>query len=103
MLMGAIPLRVELFDGQVARGPVPLFFSTQGDDALAYLTDNPDAVLEDIMEVNDRILCMEQLTLEEALAYLKKRTRAARGFPAFPMDKRPKNKRARIELPVNTE
>jgi len=103
MSMGAIPLRVELFDGQVARGPVPLFFSTQGDDALAYLTDNPDAVLEDIMEVNDRILCMEQLTLEEALTYLKKRTRAARGFPAFPMDKRPKNKRARIETPVNTE
>jgi len=101
MGMGAIPLRVELFDGQVARGPVPLFFSERPEDAAGYLETNPDAVLEDVMEVNDRILCMEQLSLEEALAYLKKRTRAARGFPAFPMDKRPKNKRARVD-PVSS-
>jgi len=103
MAMGAIPLRVELFDGQVARGPVPLFFSDMPEEAAEYLETNPDAVLDDVMEINDRILCMEQLSLEEALAYLKKRTRAARGFPAFPMDKRPKNKRARVEPVASTE
>jgi len=103
MSMGAIPLKVDLFDGQVARGPVPLFFSAHCDEALDYLTSNPDAVLEDVMEVNDRILCMEQLTLEEAQAYLRKRSRAARGFPAFPMEKRPKPKRARIDPPAAAE
>ena len=87
----------------MARWPVPLFFSTNCDEALEHLTSNPDAVLEDIKEVNDGILCMEQLTLEEAHAYLKKRTRVARGFPAVPMDKRPKSKRLRVGLPVNTK
>jgi hypothetical protein len=86
VLLGAFPLNADLFDGTFAAGFVPIFFSADPAAAQAYLNKYPDTVKEAAMAANSKLLCMEHMSLDEAVNHLKaKKGRMAKGSPAFPM------------------
>jgi len=59
-----IPLKVELFNGDLAAGPVPiLFFSDRAGDFKG-LMEHADTVLEDLGKLNSRFYFMEHLSME---------------------------------------
>jgi hypothetical protein len=66
-----IPLRVKLFDGEVAAGPVPILFAANREAAVRGLQNNVDATLEEIKSLNSRFLVMNTKTKENALHYIK--------------------------------
>jgi hypothetical protein len=97
ILLGAIPLLAEKFEGPEVLGPVPLFFSDQREAAFESLDRNPETVAEDLRNFNLRFLHMEHLSLEEMDAHLEKKSRPARGTPAFPRTVPATNKKARTD------
>jgi hypothetical protein len=84
VLLGSVPVRVELFDDPTIDGPVPIFFSDDPTGSSSFLTDHPVAVREDISGVNARFLRHEVMSMLDAQHYLKKNRRAAKGTSAFP-------------------
>jgi hypothetical protein len=79
-----IPLKVELFNGDVAGGPVPILFSSDRSAAFTRLMEHADNTLEDLGKLNSRFYFMEHLSMEEALSYLAGPARRANGEIAFP-------------------
>jgi hypothetical protein len=82
-----IPLKVELFDGRDAAGPVPILFASDQAAAFGGLMDNAGATLEDIHKLNSKFLFLEHLTMENAVAYLQGNARKAKGVPAYTLQK----------------
>lgn len=62
-----IPLKVELFDGKDAAGPVPILFASDQAAAFVGLMDNAGATLEDIHKLNSRFIFLDHLTMENAV------------------------------------
>jgi hypothetical protein len=79
-----IPLKVELFNGDMAGGPVPILFSSDRSAAFTRLMEHADNTLEDLGKLNSRFYFMEHLSMEEALSYLAGPARRAKGEIAFP-------------------
>jgi hypothetical protein len=102
VLVGVVELYTDVFESEVVAGPVPIFFSNVP-GAAKYLEDHPDEVLEDICMTNAHFLVPEHITLTDAYTYLRKRTRAAKGVPAYPYTKAPRPKRARMDNQPDTE
>ena len=65
-----IPLKVELFNGDLAASPVPILFFSDRAVAFNGLMEHADTVLEDLGKLNSRFYFMEHLSMEEALTYL---------------------------------
>ncbi len=84
VLLAKMDLRAEMFDGKTLAGPVPNIFAHDRQEALDGLLANPELALADIVQLNERFLQMEHITLAEAVTFLGKgRIRAARGTAAF--------------------
>lgn len=100
-LLAEFPLNSDMFDGETASGPVPLFFSKEREAALAYLLDHPGKALGDIMAVNSRLLRMEYMSLPEAVAYLaQNRHRQGKGVAAYQSTSLPSQKRLRQDTSI---
>ena len=84
VVLGGIPVDTVLFDDPTIEGPVPLFFSDNPTAAASYLQDHPVTVREDIAAVNARFLSHETLSMSDAMQFLRKHRRAAKGTQAFP-------------------
>jgi hypothetical protein len=82
-----IPLKVELFDGKDAAGPVPILFASDQAAAFVGLMDNAGATLEDIHKLNSRFIFFDHLTMENAVTYLQGNARKAKGVPAYALQK----------------
>jgi hypothetical protein len=75
-----------MFDGVFASGLVPIFFSSTPTHTRNFLQQNPEVVKEAVQIVNARLLHMEHLSLQEAIAHLNnKKGRMAKGVPAYPL------------------
>ena len=86
VLLGSFPLNADFFDGSFASGFVPIFFSENPTAAQNFLNKNPDVAKEAIQAINSRMLHMEHLTMDEAVAYIQaRRGRMAKGSAAFPL------------------
>ncbi len=83
-------LRAEMFDGETLAGPVPNIFAHDRQEALDGLLANPELALADIVQLNERFLQMEHITLAEAVTFHGKggsgqpeaRRPSPRGLPA---------------------
>jgi hypothetical protein len=74
-----------MFDGSMAQGLIPIFFSAKPQEALHHLNDHPDTTKEIISAANSKLLIMEHMTMDAASAYISaKKGRMAKGTPAFP-------------------
>jgi hypothetical protein len=82
--LGSLHVHAELFDDPTIDGPVPIFCSPDPAAALTYLLDHPSTCRDDISAVNQRFLRYELLSMMDALHYLKKKHRAAKGTVLFP-------------------
>jgi len=94
------PLRVDLFDGKVAAGPVPTLFAANQDVAFTGLMNNAEVTLVDLMKMNARFLFLEHISLGDAIIYLQGHAKKAKGIPAFPAPKQsgaPLSKKPRTE------
>jgi len=86
VLHGSFPLNADMFDGVFASGLVPIFFSSTPTHTRNFLQQNPEVVKEAVQIVNARLLHMEHLSLQEAIAHLNnKKGRMAKGVPAYPL------------------
>jgi hypothetical protein len=74
-----IPFKVELFNGDLAAGPVPILFSSDRAATINGLMEHADTALEDLGKLNSRFYFMEHLSMEEALTYLADPARKAKG------------------------
>jgi hypothetical protein len=107
--LARIPLRVEMFDGVDAAGPIPTLFAADRDSAFQNLMNNLQEVLEGVNNLNQRFLYMEHLSLDEATKYLQGQAKKAKGIPAFkphgdclPPAKKTKSAGAPAAPPANT-
>jgi hypothetical protein len=86
MLLGSFPLNADMFDGSQTQGLVPIFFSATPQEALHHLNSHLDTTKEIIASINSKLLIMEHLSMEAAVAYISaKKGRMAKGVPAFPL------------------
>ncbi len=86
ILLGSFQLNADMFDGSFASGFVPIFFSENPLAAQNFLNQNPDVAKEAVQAINSRLLHMEHMSMDEAVAHLQvKRGRMAKGAAAFPM------------------
>jgi hypothetical protein len=83
VMLQAFPLTVDMFDGFSLQGPVPILFSPDKEASLVGLQANLARTHADILQLSQRFLAMEHLTLEQAAALIRGRKRAGRGIPAF--------------------
>jgi len=90
-----VPLKVELFDGQLAAGPVPTLFASDQNEAFEGLMANASETLLDVHKLNSRFLFMEHLTMEEAVLYLQGPAKKAKGAQAFPPPPQPPSNKKR--------
>ncbi len=81
--LARIPLRVEMFDGTDAAGPIPTLFAADRDSAFHNLMNNLQEVLDGVNNLNQRFLYMENLSLDDAVKYLQGQAKKAKGTPAF--------------------
>jgi hypothetical protein len=65
-----IPLKVELFNGDLAAGPFPVLFFSDMAAAFNGIVEHADTALEDLGKLNSCFYFMEHLSMEEALTYL---------------------------------
>ena len=107
--LARIPLRVEMFDGTDAAGPIPTLFAADRDSAFHNLMNNLQEVLEGVNNLNQRFLFMEHLTRDEAVKYLQGQAKKAKGVPAFkphsgcpPPSKKTKTANIPAAPPANT-
>jgi hypothetical protein len=93
-----IPLRVDMFDGVEAAGPIPTLFAPNRVAAFtALMVNSPDA-LHDVMQLNQSFLFIEHVPMEDAVIYLQGQAKRAKGISAFqpkslgqlPSSKKPK-------------
>jgi hypothetical protein len=66
------PLQANLFDGDVAAGPVPVFFAEDPDEAKEAMSSDPSKAHYDIMRINKNYFIPECIGAKEAQALLKK-------------------------------
>ena len=86
MLLGSFPLNADMFDGSQTQGLVPIFFSATLQEASHHLNSHLDTTKEIIASINSKLLIMEHLSMEAAVAYITaKKGRMAKGVPAFPL------------------
>jgi hypothetical protein len=99
-----IPLKVELFNGDLTGGPVPILFSSDRSAAFSGLMEHTDITLEDLAKLNSPFYFMEHLNMEEALTYLAGPARRAKGKIAYPpppsADQPPAKKQKVTEQPL---
>ena len=91
ILLGEFPLATMMFNSNSIGSPVPLFFSPYPAAATSYLGRNPEIAKTDIGRINNRFLRMEHLSLTEAVSYLAKKHRAAKGTTACPVPRGPQH------------
>jgi len=104
VLLKSFRIRSTMFSSDDVRGPVPLLFAPDREAAAAALQTDARGVLADIRLLNERILCTEHLSLQEAVAYMQGRHRVAKGYPVFPCTAPPAAppKRPRIQAPEDS-
>jgi len=78
-----IPLRVEMFDGVDAAGPIPTLFAADKNSAFNNLMQNLAEVLEGVNNLNSKFLFMEHIGLADAMKYLQGPAKKAKGVRAF--------------------
>jgi hypothetical protein len=98
MLLYTEKLNAEMFDGKDVGGPVPLWFSSAPDAASSSLDNHPAAARADIAHTNSHFMVTDNISMEDALNYVKSKKRAQKGTQAFP-EKRLKGKKQKTDNP----
>jgi hypothetical protein len=82
VILASFPLEVDMFDGDLAAGPVPLFFSSKPEETLAKVTGRPQAAHNLCQALAGRFMATEGLTSKEAVS-LNGRPRIGKAEPPF--------------------
>jgi hypothetical protein len=82
VVLASFPLEVDMFDGDLAAGPVPLFFSSKPEETLAKISSRPSAAHNLCQALAGRFLITEGLTSKEAVS-LDGKPRIGKAEPPF--------------------
>ena len=72
MKLSSWPLSCNLYEGEIAAGPVPILFASEPEEALEAITSDPAHAHYDVTKINKALLAFEFITAKAALAVLKK-------------------------------
>jgi hypothetical protein len=82
VILASFPLEVDMFDGDLAAGPVPQFFSSKPEETLAKISGKPQAAHTLCQALAARFVATEGLTSKEAVS-LNGRARTGKAEPPF--------------------
>ena len=69
MLAGKFEVHYDAFDNETATGPVPTFFSSNPEDSLKQLNQDPEYAFECLQALVSKLLARREMTAEEAEEY----------------------------------